>query len=238
MKIHLAFENIDAELGLVPTHRHKKRIRRTPNGDEVNRQRYIVLDVNKRNEVLSEEENVIQKLKELDDDIDIELAGKYIKSTTRIVVNEDFKPVYNYMKHDILIKTDGSLKERPHQLTLGNANQSIPVRITNELIEPKDCIMKYFFRKSYFITHTNGLTFKFLYDIAKKLFESGKFARVDAFHPETKKRQPLVLYDNGRKFPRAYLEGKIKGSSYCLILHLSDQELKVPETQAGGDNEN
>ncbi|MHA1190909.1 MAG: hypothetical protein ACTSP9_01265 [Promethearchaeota archaeon] len=114
MKIHLAFENIDAELGLVPTHRHKKRIRRTSNGDEVNRQRYIVLDVNKRNEVLSKEENIIQKLKESDDDIDIELAGKYIKSTTRIVVNEDFKPVYNYMKHDILIKTDGSLKERPH----------------------------------------------------------------------------------------------------------------------------
>ena len=32
------------------------------------------------------------------------------------------------------------------------------------------------------------------------------------------------------------VEGKIKGSSYCLILHLSDQEIKVPETQAGGDN--
>lgn len=230
MKIHLAFENTDADLLLVPTHSRKKRIRRSPNGAEVFRQRYLVFDVNKRDEVLLKQENAIEKLKESDDEIDIELAGKYIKSTTRIVVNEKFDPVFNYMKHDVLIQPDGSIKERPHQLTLGNVNQEVPVRITKELIDPKDCIMKYFFRKSYFITHTNGLTFKFLYDIAKRLFESGKFARVDAYDPKTKKHQPLVLYDNGRKFPRAYLEGRIKDNSYCLILHLSDQELKVPET--------
>jgi len=237
MKIHLAFENTDADLDLIPTHKRKKRIRRTPNGGEVIRQRYIVLDVKKGNEV-SEEENIIEKLKTLDDDIDIELVGKYIKSTTRIVANEDFEPVYNYRKYDVLIQPDESIKERPHQLTLGNINQSVPVRITNELIDPKDCMRKYFFRKSYFITHTNGLTFKFLYDIAKRLSESGKFARVDAYDPKTKKRQPLVLYDNGRKFPRAYLEGKIKSSSYCLILHLSDQEVRVSETQVDGDNDN
>jgi len=235
MKIHLAFENTDAVLDLVPTHRHKKRIRRTPKGDEVIRQRYIVLDVN---DDVSKEEDIIQTLKTSDDEIDIELVGKYIKSTTRIVANEDFEPVYNYRKYDVLIQPDGSIKERPHQLTLGNINQTVPVRITNELVEPKDCIMKYFFRKSYFITHINGLTFKFLYDIARSLFESGKLARVDAYHPKTKKRQPLVLYDSGRKFPRAYLEGRIKGNRYCLILHLSDQEFKVPETQVGGDNEN
>jgi len=238
MKIHLAYENIDALLVLIPTHRHKKRIRRTPSGDEVIRQRYLVFDVNNRNETLSEEENIIQKLKESDDDIDVELAGKYINLTTRIVVNDNFTPVYNYMKYEVLLRPDGTLKERPHQLTLGNVNQSVPVRITNELIDPKECLMKYFFRKSYFITHTNGLTFKFLYDIAKKLSESGKFARLDAFHPETKKLQPLVLYDNGRKFPRAYIEGKTKGNSYCLILHLSDQELKIPEIQSGSDDEN
>jgi len=53
------------------------------------------------------------------------------------------------------------------------------------------------------------------------------FARVDTFNPETKKREPLILTDGGRKFPRAYLGGMVKGEKYQLVLYLSDQELKT-----------
>ena len=38
-------------------------------------------------------------------------------------------------------------------------------------------------------------------------------------------KEPLVLNDGGNPY-RAFLEGRIKGEKYCLILHLSDQELK------------
>jgi hypothetical protein len=41
----------------------------------------------------------------------------------------------------------------------------------------------------------------------------------------TSGKEPLVMNDGGKPY-RAFLEGRIKGDKYCLILHLTDQELK------------
>ena len=229
VKIHLAHENVDAELELIPTHRRKLNFRKTPEGKEIINQKFILFDIEKRKEKVLKEKQKFDKFIEDDVDIDIELAGKYVKSTNRIVVNKDFQPVYNYMRYDILGLPDGSKQERVHLYTHGNTNHDIPVKITEDLIDPKELMLKYIFRKSYYISHTNGLTFKFLFDLAKRLHSIGKFARVEAYDPDTQKRSPLVLYDGGRKFPRAFLEGRIKKNAYALILHISDQELKIPE---------
>ena len=35
------------------------------------------------------------------------------------------------------------------------------------------------------------------------------------------------MSDGGKPY-RAFLEGRVKGDSYCLLLHLTDQELKAP----------
>ena len=43
-----------------------------------------------------------------------------------------------------------------------------------------------------------------------------------------KGNQPLVMSDGGKPY-RAFLEGRVRGDSYCLILHLTDQELKAPQ---------
>jgi hypothetical protein len=228
MKIHLAHENVDAELELIPTHRKKQSFRKTPDGKDIINQKFILFDIEKRNDKVLKENQIFDKFIEDDFDIDIELTGKYIKSTNRIVVNKDFRPVYNYMRFDILKFPDGSKKERVHLYTHGNTNHDIPVKITDDLIDPKDLLLKYIFRKSYYISHTNGLTFKFLFDLAKRLHNSGKFARVEAYDPDSQKRSPLVLYDGGRKFPRAFLEGRVKKNAYALILHISDQELIIP----------
>jgi len=168
-----------------------------------------------------------QKLKDSDIDVDIELAGKFVKQTSWITVTEDLEPVYNYSIYDVLTLPDGTVKERPHMQTVGNINSSIPVRISDELEDPHELLFQYLFRKSYYITHYDGVTYKFLYEIAERLHSAQKFARVDTFNPETRKRAPLILTDGGRKFPRAFLSGTVKGEKYHLILHLSDQELKA-----------
>jgi len=230
MNIHLAYESIDAELELIPTHRPLKQYHVSPEGERAIHQRYIKFDVALRDQILLEKENLAQHLKESDIDIDIELAGRKIKKTTRITVGEQYEPVYNYIMFDILQLSDGSSQERPHLRTIGNINSEIPVRITDELLDPNLLILTYVFRKSYYIVHNNGVTYKFLYELAEKLHNEKKFARIDSFNPETKKREPLVLYDGGRKFPRAFLEGRVKDDTYALILHLSDQELRIPES--------
>jgi hypothetical protein len=38
--------------------------------------------------------------------------------------------------------------------------------------------------------------------------------------------QPLVLTRGGQQY-RGFLEGRTQGSKYCLILHLSNMELKA-----------
>ncbi len=230
MKIYLAYEKIDAKnLELIPTHGAKKFFRLSTDGKKVDSKRYLIFDREKSNEKLLEEPDLVKKLKEDDVDIDLNTTGRYIKSTSRIAVKDNYDPVYNFKSFDVITRPDGKKQERPHERSTGNVHGTLPVRITGELFEPKDLLMGYVFRKSYYITHYDGASYKFLFDIAKKLFLSGKFALVEAFNSDTKKKEPLVLYDGGRKFPRAFLEGRVKDDAYCLILHISDQELKLPK---------
>lgn len=236
LKIHLAYENVDAELNLIPTHRQQKIIRKSKEGLDVYNQKYIIFDIERRNDKVLKKKQLFKKLIDTNEELDLELGGRYVKFTNRIVVNKEFQPVYNYIRYDILQLPDGSKRERPHLYTRGNTNQETPVKITDDLIDPKDLMLKYIFRKSYYITHNNGLTFKFLYDIARKLYNANKFARVEAYDLDTQKRSPLILYDGGRKFPRSYLEGRIKKNSYALILHVSDQELIIPQEEDSNDN--
>ena len=49
-----------------------------------------------------------------------------------------------------------------------------------------------------------------------------------------KGRDPLVFYTNGSPF-RAFLEGRVDGERYQLLLHLSNMELKRPREAAPVD---
>ena len=82
--------------------------------------------------------------------------------------------------------------------------------------------------KKYQIRHINGLTFDFLFGLAKSLADKESLMPVGAGEKGT---DPLVMSDGGKPY-RAFLEGRIKGESYCLILHLTDQELKAPQPAA------
>jgi hypothetical protein len=47
-----------------------------------------------------------------------------------------------------------------------------------------------------------------------------------------KGNQPLVLTRGGQQY-RGFLEGRTQGEKYCLILHLSNMELKAAPKQEG-----
>ncbi|KKN08689.1 hypothetical protein LCGC14_1054260 [marine sediment metagenome] len=231
MKIHLAYQNIDTELELVPTHRPQRRFHISPQGKPATRQRFIKYTSKLSDEKVLNKENIVQELKNTDFEIDLELAGKKISRTHQITVSEDLIPIYNYSEYDVLTLPDGTRRERPYQQTIANINTSIPVRITEELADPQELMFNYVFRKSYYITHYDGVTYKFLFEIAERLHNAKKFARVDTFNAENKKREPLILTDGGRKFSRAYLAGTVKGETYRLVLYLFVQELTIPEVE-------
>jgi hypothetical protein len=57
--------------------------------------------------------------------------------------------------------------------------------------------------------------------MAKDLNDKNSFMMVGG----GKGNDPLVFNDGGKPF-RGFLEGRVKDKSYCLILHLSNQEFK------------
>jgi hypothetical protein len=66
------------------------------------------------------------------------------------------------------------------------------------------------------------LTFDFLYNISKDLHDKQSFMMIGG----GKGNEPITINDGGKPY-RAFLEGKILKDSYCLIMHLSNQEYKA-----------
>lgn len=65
-------------------------------------------------------------------------------------------------------------------------------------------------------------TFDFLYEMAKKLSENNALMLIGSGPKGT---APLMISNNGTPY-RGFLEGRIQGESFCLLLHLTNLELK------------
>ncbi|MCZ7682587.1 MAG: hypothetical protein M5U28_28850 [Sandaracinaceae bacterium] len=106
-----------------------------------------------------------------------------------------------------------------------------PIPWTGRLMPIDQVIRRFAFVRKLQLRHVNGLTFDFLYEMAKALEESGKLMYVGA---GGKGQQPLIFQTNGTPF-RGFLEGRTRGESYRLVLHLSNLEIKrVGAGEEGG----
>jgi hypothetical protein len=74
------------------------------------------------------------------------------------------------------------------------------------------------------LRHVDGVTFDFLYAIAKELDEKDSVALIAGGEGG---KGPLVLQANGSPY-RGFLDGRIDGDKFLLLLHLSAMELKKP----------
>lgn len=229
MRMHLLTGDVDIIVDMEPAIRPKRFTRvRESNKAPVSQARVLAFDSEKSNEALLAVENLSKQLKEADIEIDIEHAGKFIESTSMIAVRDNYEPVFAYKEFDILDLPTGESKERTHRRLESNVNEAIPVRVTDQYIAPRELVLRFIFRKSYFLSHQDSASYKILHDLAAKLQARGQFVRLQAHDQETKTAAPLVLVSGTVGFGAAFLEGKVDGSRYCLVLHLSDRELRLP----------
>ena len=159
-----------------------------------------------------------------DPDIDMEKFGMSVSGVKRVYITPDNRVAYGVTLSEHVFLPDGTEKEvRPETYTEANiAVNGIPVRWTGKLI-PKDKAMRMFvFKKSYQVQHINGLTFDFLYEMAKKLSDANSMMLVGG---GAKGIAPLVMSNGGTPY-RAFLEGRVDGDKYALILRLTNLELK------------
>ncbi|MGB1016178.1 MAG: hypothetical protein ACPG4T_18730 [Nannocystaceae bacterium] len=168
-----------------------------------------------------------QALADGDPEIDIESVGRTLGDTQTVFLSNKGAVLHASPKVvEVLFGTDGKEQGRkdPEDVP-GNCNDDQPVRWTGRKLTKGDAITKFAFRRTVQIKHVDGLSHDFLFAMAKELHEENKLVLIGA---GAKGKAPLIFQDNGKPY-RGFLEGRIDGERYKLLLHLSDMELKVPE---------
>ncbi len=169
------------------------------------------------------DENLSKELIENNPEIDLHLTGKFITNSQRILVNSDKKPVYKVKITELVYASDGTLKEEKGFVSKNqNILSDYPISWTGKQMPIADVYNKFIFAKKYQLTHSNGLTYDFLFAMAKELYEKQVLMLLAG---GAKGNEPLIFQENGKPY-RAFLEGRIKDDSYLLIMHISNLELK------------
>jgi hypothetical protein len=159
-----------------------------------------------------------------DPEIDLEAIGRIIRRPTRIYADESLKVLFKVRLEEQVYDASGALKEtREPRYNENNVAGEFPVK-AGKLFPKKEIYNRFIFARKYQISHVNGLTYDFLFEIAKELHEADSLMMVGA---GAKGQAPLVFQDGGKPF-RAFLEGRVKpDGAYLLVLHLTNLELKA-----------
>lgn len=164
-----------------------------------------------------------------DPEIDMERFGMYLVDTSRVYVTKN-GIVHAVLEFEVISKPNGEIRERrPRRKLPQNMNSDVPLKWTGKFIKKEEAIRKFVFTNKKQLAHVNGLTFDFLFDMAKQLHEKDALLLVRG---GAKGNEPLVMNRGGKPY-NAFLEGRIKKDSYCLVLHLSNMELVKPKEENG-----
>ena len=159
-----------------------------------------------------------------DPEVDLELTGRPIASTS--VVYLDGGGEVLRMAPEIVeavYGADGVEKERrTPQDKPANIDEDVPLRFTKNRMKRRDAVRRFAFSRTVQLWHTDGLTYDFLHGLAKSLDEADEMVLLGGGESG---RDPIVFQLNGLPW-RGFLEGRVDGPKYQLLLRLSNLELK------------
>ena len=169
-----------------------------------------------------------------DPEVDIETAGISLSNTRKVWLTPDGKVAYRVQLLEVLKNPDGSEKERrsPNQAE-ANINIELPLSWSGKSMPKADAVRRFAFTRHFQLRHLNGLTYDFLFAMASELHSSGSLMLIGG---GKKGSEPLVFSHGGKPY-RGFLEGRVDGLKYALILHLTNVELKefAVKKEQGGD---
>jgi hypothetical protein len=159
-----------------------------------------------------------------DPEIDLEEFGKYLSETSRVYVSKN-GIIHLVEEFEVITDPEGKVRDRrPRVKNPQNISTDIPLRWTGKFLKREDAIHRFVFTQKKQLLHVNGLTFDFLYDICKELQKRDSLLLLRGGE---KGDEPLVMNRGGKPY-NAFLDGRVKKDSYCLLLQLSNMELKRP----------
>jgi hypothetical protein len=162
-----------------------------------------------------------------DPEVDLDQFGMYLADTSKVYVSK--KGIIHIVDEvEVVSKPDGALRERrPRVKDPQNINTDVPLRWTGKFIDKDEAAHRFVFTHKRQLIHVNGLTFDFLYEMAQELDKRKSLLLIRGGE---KGDQPIVMQRGGKPY-NAFLEGRIDGDSYLLVLQLSNMELKRPKVQ-------
>lgn len=159
-----------------------------------------------------------------DPEIDIEVVGKFLTPTPRVYINENMKVVYRVNKTEKVFNPKGELmEERKLRQLDSNITTDIPLKWSGKYFPIEKAYNKFVFIRTYQLFHDSGLTYDFLFEMAKELEEKKSFLLLGS---GSKGVGPAIFQENGTPY-RIFLEGRTKGEEFMLLMHLSNLEYKT-----------
>lgn len=177
-------------------------------------------------------EDYAQALIDGDPEVDFERVGREIGETSKVFLSADGKVLHAAPREvELILDPDGNEKERRDwEDKQANVNDELPVRWTGRKMPKKEAVRKFVFSRTIELAHVDGLTYDYLYAMAQELAEEDALMLMGG---GPKGRDALVFQTNGTPY-RAFLEGRVDGPRYKLLLHLSNMELKRPSAASAG----
>lgn len=161
-----------------------------------------------------------------DPEIDIERSGMMLWGLSRVYVNPKEELVFRIEQTEVVRNPDGTVRnKRPRRRLDANVDAEIPLTWSGKMIPKGEAVRRFVFGTKLQIVHINGLTYDFLFDMAKALHEENALMVMGA---GPKGSDPLVFRRGSTPY-RGFLEGRVKGKKYVLLMHLSNLEMKTPE---------
>lgn len=197
-------------------------------GHTVSFRRYLACTEDTRGDALAKRlgDDYARALIEGDPEVDIEHVGRTIGDTNVVYLTASGEFLHSPPAIvEVITAPDGSEKDRRAPVDIeSNVDDAHPVRWTGRKFPAAEAVRRFVFRRSLQVTHVDGLTYDFLHAMASELAKENVLMLVGA---GPKGSDPLVFQANGRPC-RGFLEGRVEGERYQLMLHLSDMELKRP----------
>ena len=172
-----------------------------------------------------EDAELAELLIDEDPEIDIEAAGRRTGPTDRALLDPDGQVLYATGEIEVLCDRHGvEVERRLPSDTPANVDGDLPLVWTGRMVPRADAARRYAFTRDYQLRHVDGLTYDFLFAMAAELERTDALMLVGA---GTRGADPVILERNGLPY-RGFLEGRVDGERYLLVLHLSHLELTVP----------
>jgi len=185
-------------------------------------------DLDALQERFGDPEAIARALVEGDPEVDLERFGQTLWFLTRVFIDKNEQPVYQVRQNELLRDPSGRVVERrPLQRAEPNTNGQVPLRWTGRRIARADAMRRYLFSDLLQLEHINGLTYDFLFAMASDLATTESLVLLGG-GPAGK--DPLI-FRRGSVPYRGFLEGRVEGDRYLLLLHLSNTELRRPEPE-------